>query len=85
MPILSVSKSYSRDEPLSPSERAVNAKNCVPAQPVTPAVSHTFIFNEITQLRKEGFDISTASVNACDRPVSKLPESELAEQSATFS
>ena len=49
-----------------------------------PAVSHTFIFNEIAQLRKGGFDISIASVNNCDRPVSLLPETEKAEQAITF-
>jgi colanic acid/amylovoran biosynthesis glycosyltransferase len=49
-----------------------------------PAVSHTFIFNEIRELRKLGFEISTASINACDRPVSQLPEIERAEQAATY-
>jgi glycosyltransferase involved in cell wall biosynthesis len=49
-----------------------------------PAISHTFIFNEIKQLRKEGFQISTISINACDRPASQLPESERAERTGTF-
>ena len=49
-----------------------------------PAVPHTFIFNEIRELRKLGFEISTASINACDRPVAQLPEIERTEQAATF-
>ena len=49
-----------------------------------PAVPHTFIFNEIRGLRKLGFDISTASINACDRPVAQLPEIERTEQATTF-
>ncbi len=49
-----------------------------------PAVPHTFIFNEIMGLRKLGFDISTASINACDRPVAQLPEIEREEQAGTF-
>src|SRR5579871_651260 len=49
-----------------------------------PAVSHTFIFNEIRELRKQGFDIFTASINACDRLPSQLPELEKADQTATF-
>jgi colanic acid/amylovoran biosynthesis glycosyltransferase len=84
MPILSVSKSYSRDRAAEPKASAPSTRKMAYLLSQYPAVSHTFIFNEITQLRKEGFDISTASVNACDRPISKLPESELAEQSATF-
>ena len=49
-----------------------------------PAVSHTFIFSEIRELRKEGFDIFTASINDCDRPPSQLPELEKADQAGTF-
>jgi colanic acid/amylovoran biosynthesis glycosyltransferase len=49
-----------------------------------PAVSHTFIFNEIKGLRDEGIEIHTASINACDRPAGQLPESERGEELATF-
>ena len=49
-----------------------------------PAISHTFILNEIMQLRKEGFEICTASINACDRQPSQLPEIERPEEAATF-
>ena len=49
-----------------------------------PAVSHTFIYNEIKELRAGGFEIHTASVNACDRPVERLPECERAEERQTF-
>lgn len=49
-----------------------------------PAVSHTFIFNEIRALRNLGFHIATASINACDRPFTKLPELEQGEYASTF-
>ena len=38
-----------------------------------PAVSHTFIYNEIQELRAAGFEIHTASINASDRPAERLP------------
>jgi colanic acid/amylovoran biosynthesis glycosyltransferase len=49
-----------------------------------PAVPHTSIFNEIKQLRAQGFDISTVSINACDRPPERLPECEREERNRTF-
>jgi colanic acid/amylovoran biosynthesis glycosyltransferase len=49
-----------------------------------PAISHTFIFNEIRRLRTEGFDILTISVNACDRPLSQLPDVEKPDRMGTF-
>jgi hypothetical protein len=49
-----------------------------------PAVSHTFIYNEIKELRAAGFEIHTASINACDRPPERLPACERAEQTQTF-
>jgi colanic acid/amylovoran biosynthesis glycosyltransferase len=49
-----------------------------------PAVSHTFIYNEIQELRAAGFELHTASINASDRPAERLPECERAEQSQTF-
>ena len=49
-----------------------------------PAVSHTFIFHEVQELRSLGFEILTASVNACDRSGAELPPREQIEKSATF-
>lgn len=49
-----------------------------------PAVSHTFIYNEIQELRAAGFELYTASINASDRPADRLPECERAEQRQTF-
>jgi colanic acid/amylovoran biosynthesis glycosyltransferase len=49
-----------------------------------PAVSHTFIFNEIKELRLLGFEIVTASINACDRTPARLPEIERGEEAKTF-
>ncbi len=49
-----------------------------------PAFSHTFILNEIRELRQIGLDIVTASINPCDRDVSQLEEPERSEQAKTF-
>jgi colanic acid/amylovoran biosynthesis glycosyltransferase len=49
-----------------------------------PAVSHTFIFNEIRELRSLGFEVATSSINACDRSWSQLPDMERVEQAQTF-
>jgi glycosyltransferase involved in cell wall biosynthesis len=49
-----------------------------------PAVSHTFLLNEIRTLRNLNFEIATASINACDRPRSVLGGVERTEEEATF-
>lgn len=49
-----------------------------------PAVSHTFILREVSELRKLGFSIRTASINPSDRPDAGLTEAELAEARATW-
>lgn len=49
-----------------------------------PAVSHTFLLNEIRTLRSLNFEIATASINSCDRPSSALSEIERTEEHATF-
>jgi len=49
-----------------------------------PAVSHTFLLNEIRALRKLNFEIATASINACDRLLSSRRGVEKAEEEATF-
>jgi colanic acid/amylovoran biosynthesis glycosyltransferase len=48
-----------------------------------PAVSHTFLLNEITTLRKLKFDIATASINTCD-PLAARSEIEREEVQNTF-
>ena len=49
-----------------------------------PAVSHTFILREVLQLRAQGFEIHTASINPPDRAAGAMPEQERAEAEATF-
>jgi colanic acid/amylovoran biosynthesis glycosyltransferase len=48
-----------------------------------PAVSHTFLLNEITTLRKLKFDIATASINPGD-PLAARSEIERGEAQTTF-
>jgi len=49
-----------------------------------PAVSHTFFLKEILGLRRMGFEISVASVNPPDRPMSALPPLEAEEANRTY-
>src|ERR1700685_520092 len=49
-----------------------------------PAVSHSFLLNEIVQLRELGFDIEVASINLPDRPLKDLPPVEFAESNNTY-
>jgi glycosyltransferase involved in cell wall biosynthesis len=49
-----------------------------------PAVSHTFFLAEVLGLRRLGFAIETASVNAPDRPTAELPAAEAAEAATTL-
>jgi glycosyltransferase involved in cell wall biosynthesis len=49
-----------------------------------PACSHTFFLNEIEGLRQLGFEIVTASINPCDRPIAELEELERDEAANTF-
>ena len=44
-----------------------------------PAVSHTFLLNEVLGLRARGMEIETVSINRPDRPFDKLPALERAE------
>jgi glycosyltransferase involved in cell wall biosynthesis len=48
-----------------------------------PAVSHTFLLQEVLGLRARGFRIETASINRPDRPLHRLPAQEAAEAGAT--
>ena len=48
-----------------------------------PAVSHTFLLQEVHGLRARGFRIETASINRPDRPLRSLPAMEAAEAGAT--
>ena len=84
MQILAPSKASSWETAAESAPRKASTRKLAYLVSHYPAISHTFIFNEISQLRKEGFEISTASVNACDRPASQLPELEQAEQIGTF-
>jgi colanic acid/amylovoran biosynthesis glycosyltransferase len=49
-----------------------------------PAVSHTFLMNEVLGLRARGFDIETASINAPDRAASELSAVEAEAAAATY-
>jgi glycosyltransferase involved in cell wall biosynthesis len=49
-----------------------------------PAISHTFILREIDMLRRLGFEIYTASINAVDRQPEQLTAQEQAEVANTF-
>jgi colanic acid/amylovoran biosynthesis glycosyltransferase len=49
-----------------------------------PALSHTFILREITELRRRGFSIRVASINAPDRPPSALTHVERTEAGQTY-
>jgi glycosyltransferase involved in cell wall biosynthesis len=49
-----------------------------------PAVSHTFLLNEVLGLRARGLHIETASINAPDRPLHELPAVEAAEAATTL-
>lgn len=48
-----------------------------------PAVSHTFILNEVLELRKLGFCLETVSINLPDRKPSDLPLVEQREAQST--
>jgi len=49
-----------------------------------PAVSHSFILREVTQLRTQGFSVDVASINPPDRDSSRLTAVEKAEAQQTF-
>lgn len=49
-----------------------------------PAVSHTFILREVTALKRRGFDIDVASINAPDRDVSAMNSDEKQEYESTY-
>ena len=49
-----------------------------------PATSHTFILKEVLGLRKLGFRIATASINADARPLSALTIEERKERESTY-
>jgi colanic acid/amylovoran biosynthesis glycosyltransferase len=49
-----------------------------------PAISHTFILREILELRRLGWRIEVASINAPDRPHDNLPLVEQSEARSTF-
>lgn len=49
-----------------------------------PAISHTFILREIQHLRREGWQIVTASVNRPDRPLDRMDAIERQEAQATY-
>ncbi|MES2391924.1 MAG: glycosyltransferase [Acidobacteriota bacterium] len=48
-----------------------------------PAVSHTFLLNEVLGLRARGVDVETASINRPDRAPKQLSEAEAAEAHKT--
>lgn len=49
-----------------------------------PAVSHTFILREVTELQRLGFDIRTASINPPDRPAAGLTAAEREAAARTY-
>lgn len=49
-----------------------------------PATSHTFILREVLGLRRLGFAIATASINADPRPLDRLTDEERCEREQTY-
>ncbi len=49
-----------------------------------PAVSHTFILREVLSLKRQGFELSVASINDPDRPDAGLTAEEREEAARTF-
>ena len=49
-----------------------------------PAVSHTFILREVEALRRQGFVIETASINAPDQAAGDMPARERAAAASTY-
>jgi glycosyltransferase involved in cell wall biosynthesis len=49
-----------------------------------PTLSMTFVLREVVALRKLGFRIETASINAPDRPIDRLTAVEAAEARRTY-
>ena len=49
-----------------------------------PAISHTFILREVRELRRLGFQIEVASINAVDRPGAQLAGEEREEAARTW-
>lgn len=49
-----------------------------------PAVSHTFLLNEVLGLKQLGFHVATASINSPDRSLDFLPATEADEARATY-
>ncbi len=49
-----------------------------------PMLSMTFVLREVRQLRRMGFRIDTASINAPDRPLANLTAEEAAEAGLTY-
>ena len=49
-----------------------------------PAVSHTFILREVSQLRARGFQIEVASINRPDRAPEAMTDSERTETTRTY-
>lgn len=49
-----------------------------------PAVSHTFLLNEVLELRRLGLTIEVASINRPDRALCGMPEVESKEAEKTF-
>ncbi|HEY8559740.1 MAG TPA: glycosyltransferase family 4 protein [Pyrinomonadaceae bacterium] len=70
----------------STSGEAASANNLRIAYLVSqyPAVTHTFILNEIRQLRQFGVELCVASISQPDRARQDMPEVEQLENSLTF-
>ena len=49
-----------------------------------PAVSHTFILREVSQLRTRGFEIDVASINSPDRETDAMTDAERSEAARTY-
>lgn len=49
-----------------------------------PAISHTFILREIQHLRRDGWQIVSASVNQPDRPLAQMEAYEKQEAESTY-
>ncbi len=79
-----------KDSAVATKDRAVQTVDAVSGSRLVyllsrfPAISHTFLLNEVRELRKLGFTVEVASINEPDVARSSMPEAEAEETEKTF-
>jgi colanic acid/amylovoran biosynthesis glycosyltransferase len=68
----------------APTSRNIEGRRLAYLLSSYPAVSHTFLLNEISELRKLGFTIDVASINIPDAPSDGVTAREMEELEGTF-